>query len=58
MSAIVDLALPVATETSLALPPRAKAIMPAKATPIPLMFIVLTTAGRMITKSRRATRSY
>ena len=32
MSAIVDLALPVATEASLVQPPRAKAMMPAMAT--------------------------
>lgn len=57
MSAIVDLALPVVTEASLAQPPRAKAMMPAKAMPIPLVLIVLITAGRMITRSRRAARS-
>ena len=57
MSAIVDLALPVATEASLVQPPRAKAMMPAMATPIPLVLIALITAGRMTTRSRRATRS-
>jgi hypothetical protein len=56
MSAIVDLALPVATEASLAQPPRAKAMMPAMAKPIPFVLIALITAGRMVTRTRRAPR--
>jgi hypothetical protein len=57
MSAIVDLALPVATVASRAHLPRAKALMPAMATPILFVLITLITAGRMITRLRRATRS-
>jgi hypothetical protein len=57
MSAIVDLALPVATVASRARLPGAKALMPAMATPIPFVLIALITAGRMITRLRRATRS-
>jgi hypothetical protein len=57
MSAIVDLALPVATVASRAQLARAKALMPTMATPIPFVLIALITAGSMITRSRRATRS-
>jgi hypothetical protein len=57
MSAIVDLALPVATVAARAQLPRAKALMLAMATPIPFVFAALITAGRMITRLRRATRS-
>jgi hypothetical protein len=33
-------------------------MMRAKATPVPFVLIVLITAGRIMTRSRRATRSY